>query len=75
MLVTGATGGVGRRVVKELRSRGVLVRAMVRMAGVPWVYLGCTFGVPPLVGRVGVLYLILAITFLTDGVSPLNYTT
>lgn len=29
VLVTGSTGGVGRRVVKELRSRGVAVRAMV----------------------------------------------
>lgn len=30
VLVTGATGGVGKRVVDELRKRGVRVRAMVR---------------------------------------------
>lgn len=31
VLVTGATGGVGRRVVQELRRKGVRVRAMVRL--------------------------------------------
>lgn len=30
VLVTGATGGVGRRVLQELRRRGLHVRAMVR---------------------------------------------
>lgn len=31
VLVTGATGGVGRRVVQELRRKGISVRAMVRL--------------------------------------------
>lgn len=30
VLVTGATGGVGKRVVEELRRKGLPVRAMVR---------------------------------------------
>ena len=33
VLVTGATGGVGSRVVRELRARGVSVRAFVRDPG------------------------------------------
>ncbi len=30
-LVTGATGGIGRRVVRLLRQRGMAVRAFVRL--------------------------------------------
>ena len=31
-LVTGATGGIGRRVVRRLRERDMLVRAFVRLS-------------------------------------------
>ena len=30
VLVAGATGGVGRRIVRQLRERGIPVRALVR---------------------------------------------
>lgn len=60
MLVTGATGGVGRRVVKELRSRGVPVRAMVRVSSLSVVevnVLPLTHAPSPIMSFLGCVYI------------------